>query len=106
MCQNLLVPLDGSVVGEQALPLALHIADRTAAVLRLVHVHVLYAHKERGVCWLPYNRQFDAECEAQEQAYLDGVAQRLARVSSKPVTTAVVHGTPIDAILVERSGRT
>ena len=37
--RSLLVPLDGSAFGEHALPLALGIARRCGARVRLVHVH-------------------------------------------------------------------
>ena len=39
MYRSILVPLDGSVLSEQALPLACELAQRAKAVLRLVHVH-------------------------------------------------------------------
>lgn len=39
--RSILVPLDGSPFGEHALPIACEIARRTAARLRLVHVHAL-----------------------------------------------------------------
>src|SRR5437879_896181 len=38
MFQTILVPLDGSTFGEQALPLALGIASQAKASVRLVHV--------------------------------------------------------------------
>src|SRR5690349_8615509 len=37
--RSLVVPLDGSPFGERALPLALEVARRAAAELRIVHVH-------------------------------------------------------------------
>jgi len=44
MCRSLLVPLDGSAFGEQALPFALSIARRAGATINLVRVHVPYAY--------------------------------------------------------------
>ena len=38
-----LVPLDGSALAEQALPVASSLAKRAGAALRLVHVHVPFA---------------------------------------------------------------
>ena len=38
MYRTILVPLDGSVFGEHALPLALGIARRSSATVQLVHV--------------------------------------------------------------------
>jgi nucleotide-binding universal stress UspA family protein len=40
MYRKLLVPLDGSAFGEQALPLAVSLARRDGAELHLVHVQV------------------------------------------------------------------
>jgi len=40
MYRSLLVPLDGSVFAEQALPLALDIARRADATISVVQVHV------------------------------------------------------------------
>ena len=39
MFQSILVPLDGSVLGEHALPWAVTIARKANAMLRLCHVH-------------------------------------------------------------------
>jgi nucleotide-binding universal stress UspA family protein len=41
MYRTILVPLDGSAFGEQALPVALGIARRAGATVRLAHVHVV-----------------------------------------------------------------
>ena len=41
MLKSILVPLDGSPLGEHALPLACDLARRCGATLRLVHVHAL-----------------------------------------------------------------
>ena len=43
MYQTILVPLDGSLFGEHALPIACELARRAGATLRLVHVHALSA---------------------------------------------------------------
>jgi nucleotide-binding universal stress UspA family protein len=101
MYRNLLVPLDGSAFAEQALPLALQIAGRTGATLRLVRVHVLYAFQDPACSWVPFDAEADRLCKQQEQSYLDGVVQRLAGMSSVPVTSAVVLGLTADGILEE-----
>src|SRR5436190_13591407 len=41
MFQSILVPLDGSGFGEQALPLALTIARRSGTTVEIMHVHQL-----------------------------------------------------------------
>jgi nucleotide-binding universal stress UspA family protein len=43
MYRTVLVPLDGSAFGEHALPLALTIARRAGAAVKLVQVHVPFA---------------------------------------------------------------
>src|SRR5688500_235401 len=63
MYRTVLVPLDGTSFGEQALPPALAIARRAGASLRVLHVHVPGGGEARL---------------SQERAYLDGLRQRLA----------------------------
>ncbi len=48
MFRSLLVPLDSSVFGEHALPVAHAIASRSGATLHLVHVHVPVSVPRRG----------------------------------------------------------
>jgi nucleotide-binding universal stress UspA family protein len=106
MCQKILVPLDGSVFAEQALPLAVRIASRAGAALLLVRVHVLYVFKDSFSAWVPgFDARADATWKAQEQAYLDGVAQRLTRANQVCVHTAVVHGLLPEGILAEAQAR-
>ena len=62
MYHKLLVPLDGSPFAEQALPLALRLAERAGASVRLVRVHVLYALGEPYAAWLPYDTDREARC--------------------------------------------
>ena len=47
MYRSILVPLDGSPLSEHAIPVASDLARRSGALLRLVHVHVLYT--ARGI---------------------------------------------------------
>jgi nucleotide-binding universal stress UspA family protein len=87
MFRSILVPLDGSAFGEQALPLALSIARRAGAELHLLHVHqpVVVAFAEGP---LLVGDQLDQEIRQRQQAYLDAVLRRLAAVS--PVTARPV----------------
>src|SRR5262249_29979665 len=61
---TILVPLDGSPLAEQALPLALSVARRARADLRLALVHRRH----------PGGPEADVEASRAEQAYLDKVA--------------------------------
>lgn len=74
--RSLVVPLDGSAFGEHALPLALAIARRTRATVRLVHVHSPLKSdwfRQRG------------------HAYLDDLMRRLAKVASVPTETVLAE---------------
>jgi len=97
MFRSVLVPLDGSRFGEQALPLALTVARRAGARLELVHKHVPPAplHPD-GM--LAREHALDTTSRAQEQAYLDGVAGRLARAGNITVTSALVEGPTVEAL--------
>jgi nucleotide-binding universal stress UspA family protein len=99
MFRTILVPLDGSPFAEQALPWALGIARRAGARLDLMRCHVLYALKDPGAAWLPYNPAEDAEGRRQEQRYLDATAGYLAAVSPVPMSTTVAQGLEADGIL-------
>jgi nucleotide-binding universal stress UspA family protein len=101
MCKTILVPLDGSALAEQALPLAQHCARRAGAALRLLHVHVTYLLKEVGCAFRHYDRQHDEQHVWLEQAYLDRLAHQLADEPSVAVSTAVVLGMPVEGILAE-----
>ena len=89
MYRSLLVPLDGSQFGEQALPLARAIACQTSATLHLVHVHVISV--PISVDAIPvFDEALDAQDRAREQEYLDDLARRLSAGGALRVTTAVL----------------
>src|SRR5947208_9512252 len=97
MYRSLLVPLDGSPFGEQALPLAQGLARRLGAALQLVHVHVsvAWSYAEYGV---PLDEPLDREWKRRSRAYLDGAAQRLAATAGLPVTSALLEGPVADTL--------
>lgn len=89
--RSLLVPLDGSVFGEHALPFALSIARRAGATLNVVCVHSPYD----PICFDKMSLVsdvLDAEVKNQMQRYLDRVLKRLATVSSVSVTSTLLEG--------------
>jgi nucleotide-binding universal stress UspA family protein len=92
------VPLDGSPFGERALPLALEVARRAAAELRIVHVHTRPAPDASPVRHYfpdgPYGMS-----KRGGQAYLGEVAARLARVSPVMVTPILAAGREVAAEL-------
>ena len=82
-----LVPLDGSLFSEHALPIARAIASRSDAALRLAHVHVpLDGLPIDGVPLV--DPQLDQESRDHERAYLEGL--RAERTDELAPTTMVV----------------
>jgi len=104
MFHSILVPLDGSSFSEQALPLALSIARRAGIPLQVAYVHVslapLYADPRKG-----FENTLDPKHRTQEQAYLDGVVQRLAKTGPKPVSSALLDGPVPEALLEHAAAR-
>jgi nucleotide-binding universal stress UspA family protein len=99
MFRSLMVPLDRSAFAEQALPLALSIAQRADAKLNLVSAHTLYALDDPAGARLPFDPALDMQCRQQEQMYLDATGRRLAVADRVAVRTAVVDGLVSEALL-------
>ncbi|HWP46637.1 MAG TPA: universal stress protein [Candidatus Limnocylindrales bacterium] len=76
MYKSILVPLDGSLFAEYALPIARSVAYRTGAAIQLVHVHVpVTARYAKGP--VAYDETLEARYKERERAYLDKVSKRL-----------------------------
>ncbi len=101
--RSLLVPLDGSAFGEHALPLALGIARRAGASVRLV-----YVHSPLESAWGPDrlypDSGLDVWLKQRKQAYLDGLMRRLAKVTSVPVQPLLIEGREVAPTLCEVAG--
>lgn len=73
---TIVVPLDGSTFAEHALPLALSIARRTGAMLRLVHAYIpfspLFARPGAGLL-----RTIERQLREESLSYLRSVSERL-----------------------------
>ena len=102
MYHSILVPLDGSKFAEQALPLALSIANRAGASLEVMLVHVIYAFQQPECSWLPFDPTEDAIFKDQEQTYLDAIVKQLQKTATVPVTAALAHGLIVAGILETR----
>ncbi len=90
MYRSILVPLDGSGFGEHALPLALSIARRAGAALRLVHVHApFWGGPESGA--YP-DDALDRHLKGRAKAYIDHAAYRVAQVSAVDVKAVLLEG--------------
>ena len=102
---HVVVPLDGSVLAEQALPVAAELARRSGATLDLVRVAETYRDElpdmPPSVLISPSYRsiveQF-AELEREAGAYLDEAANRLAG-EDVAATTEVLSGDPARLLL-------
>src|SRR5262249_2190028 len=84
MFRSIFVPLDGSALGEHALPWAVTIAGQAKATLRLCHIH-----PQANEMMLEASPFFDEELKLKlkirQQAYLDDLAKRLQpRLSIAP----------------------
>ncbi len=91
MFRSIVVPLDGSSFGEQALPYAVSIARRSGAQLHLFHVHSLLdaTFTEMQVLGVT----LDERLREQERQYLEGVIQRLRNTAAEvKLDTGIAEG--------------
>jgi nucleotide-binding universal stress UspA family protein len=98
--RSLLVPVDGEPFGEHALPLALGIARRAGAEVRVVHVYCPLQSAYRPDR-LYYDSGLDAFLRRRQQAYLDDLFRRLSKVTSVPVTPVFLQGREVADSLCE-----
>jgi len=96
--KTILVPLDGSPFGEHALPAALAIARAGSALIDLVHVHQVVANTLSPANVPFFDPQIDLRLRAQEAAYLETVAAKIAAVWDGPVTRTVLDSPTTDAL--------
>ena len=101
----IVVPLDGSKLGERVLPLAIQLAERHHAELELVHVfEALAPYEVQGAP--PIDPELDAEVGHKRQEYLDQVAERLRSHSAVKIQAHVLDGSDtvatLNAYLVEQ----
>jgi nucleotide-binding universal stress UspA family protein len=91
MYRSVLVPLDGSTFGEQALPLALSIARRAGVGVQLVHVLSPLAAAYAEVPFF-FDNELDEQIKARQLGYLEGLGMRLRSYSPVPVTAHLLEG--------------
>ena len=100
MLKRIVVPLDGSPFAEQALPLAIHLAERQRADLELVNVFEVYPpYMVQGAP--PFDGALDAELRRKRQRYLDSVAQRLRKSASLPIECHTLDGLDVVSTLAK-----
>lgn len=94
MIGAILVPLDGSAFGEQALPLALSVARRSGARVELLHVHTpVQEYSEL----LLFDVPLDTKIRKQEKRYLESMVAKVAKTGITP-TMALKEGHVPDII--------
>jgi nucleotide-binding universal stress UspA family protein len=102
--RSILVPLDGSRLSEQALPLAVALAERARATLRLVLVSIPAVPPGATLPLSPEVRQLyvslDREARTSEKAYLNTFADQLRKQSSAlAITSTTLRGPVAEALL-------
>lgn len=101
--RSLLVPVNGEAFGEHALPLALGIARRAGATLRVAYVHQPFPAS--GL--YPDAGPLDARLRRRGQAYLDDLVRRLAKAGAPPVLPVFLEGDDIaEALHAEAASAT
>jgi nucleotide-binding universal stress UspA family protein len=118
MYRSILIPLDGTPFGEQALPVAREVARRSGATLHLVHVH------SPGTAWTPLEGMMPGAVAARpvsevaDHAYLealrtglmgDGGIQADIRVLEGPVGRSVAESAraaEVDLVVMSTHART
>lgn len=102
MLRSILVPLDGSSVGEHALPMASKIARRSGAAITLVHVHVPIINVYMGEWNLGgvpiVDERMDAEQRALEETYLKSVRTRFA-TDNLAITCVILDGPVVHSLV-------
>jgi len=89
--RSILVPLDGSPLAEEALPLAQAIAERSRAKLKLVLVHEPQLLIEPG----PAYTKLELAMQKADREYLRSVAARVRTTLGRSVSSATLQGIPV-----------
>jgi nucleotide-binding universal stress UspA family protein len=101
--KSILVPLDGSAFAEQAIPLALGIAEQSGAMLHLVHVLVPAEVLD------PYDALYFADAsltaiKREKFRYLEGVVEKISGTSPVFVDARVIEGRAVAPSLAKVPG--
>lgn len=97
MIHSILVPLDGSEFGEQALLAAAAIAQRTGATLRLAHVHVSAAMTPFAGS-TPVNAEHEERLRDAAATYIEELAREIEETHRVPATPVILDGSIVDAL--------
>src|SRR5436309_1239596 len=97
MVRTIVVPLDGSAFGEQALPLAVNIARRCEARLQLVNVFSPVGNIFVEGYLFP-NDEVETYLRRQQTDYLHRIAARLRELTPAPVTIHSREGSVVEEV--------
>lgn len=97
MYRSILVPLDGSGFGEDAIPVALRLAEQAGGRVHLVHVHVAPS-LVYGDAAVAVDNQIEEALRWHERAYLENLADALKKSSDVPVETSLIGGDIIEGL--------
>lgn len=104
MFTSIIVPLDGSTLSEQALPLACRIAQSTQATIHLVQVHLPVLDVEIAELRLStvplIDTTLDRDVRNRERSYLDATRERLIARYNIAVTATICDG-PVAAAICD-----
>jgi len=101
MIRSLVVPLDGSPFGEQALPAALAVARKTRVTIHLVQVLLPVGSMAPEMPLLADEvlvRRLMDQQRAAQHAYLDRIARRLGEAGAPRVQTWLVEGDVVSGV--------
>lgn len=96
MIQRILVPLDNSPVGEQALPMAVALARRLGAALRLVHVATPVLPSPGRVISIPTDLADELKDRARE--LIDAIAARVLHQTGLSAEAELLDGPVVEAL--------
>ena len=82
MFHRILVPLDGSPLGEYALPYALTIGRKSRADVHVAQVHVPDAYNDYDYA---HSDELEAEAKSREVQYLDGLRRKMTKAFDGPL---------------------
>ena len=100
MYRSILVPLDGSTFAEHALPVALNLARRSRATLRLGHVlQPLASVYSEAPAFTEGTWDFEGLIKERLRGYLDALALRMAKWSPAEVSTLLLEGEIVPTLL-------
>jgi len=98
MLRSLLVPLDGSRFGEQALPLALTIAKHAGAAVQLLHVHPPLEDVHPEFAPFPGGDSLTGQLKSRQRVYMEGLLERAKTTFPVSLSCALKEGPIADTI--------